>query len=638
MIKLISQSAAKHFLHLFGSPVCNSESLPQTDFNFCAPDIRASEIRRIFIARVGAMPFVDWSNGAEWSFRLTQTGTAIDAIRTLWVIGDKPAPTAKRAVISGGRKVTVRKDHVIHATIDDVNQTNHEFIMSLGLGKHFRVWYETMGGFMFGGNDGIVTLFNADMVLLRGQGEIMTYQATLDWNNLRTEDKCISPIFNDISGSCGAIEGLAVTDAGYYQVTFEWDLIPGADFYQYQITGSDGYDSGIVTTHLVAIATAPVLTEGTHYTITVRAVCSNGAIGEWSTVEFDTDELACSPVINLGFDDVTPTSITFSWGDDMLTGVYQYQVTGSDGYDSGIIATGDMSVIINDLIPTTHYTITVWNVCAGYPSDPSSIDTDTLDAPAPSLPYDSKLVAGYFGHVSLLTRAGLDITAIQDISGNGNHLPLVSGNAAQYVPAQFGVQAAIRFPPSPSATSPSHGIYRTLASLSAAVSGALWPASKAQIFVVLRWPGAPGIGTILTYGNAFYGLLTDGFEQNLQGPSGAIAERFYTRLKGNVGFVTTWLPTVASSKKVYLSKIDKIASTNEIIIRDNLGASGAPLPGTNNSNNTNGLGNYQLVVGARPEGTYALDADVAAIVIYDGSLSTIEEDAVMSNLVAFFSL
>lgn len=631
MIKLISHSAAKAFLHIFGSPVCSGEDLPQTDFNFCAPDIRASEIRRIFIARVGAAPFVDWSNGAEWSFRLTQTGTAIDAIRTLWVIGDKPAPTAKRAVISGGRKVTVRKDHVIHATIDDVNQTNHDFIMSLGLGKHFRVWYETMGGFMFGGNEGIVTLFNADMVLLRGQGEIMTYQATLDWNNLRTEDRCISPIFDDVSGTCGSIEGLAVTDTGYYQVTFEWELIPGADFYQYQITGTDGYDSGIVTTHLVAIATAPVLTEGTHYTITVRAVCSNGAFGEWSTVEFDTDELACSPVINLGFDDVTPTSITFSWGDDMTTGTYQYQVVGSDGYDSGIIATGDMSIIVNDLIPTTHYTITVWNICGGYPGDPSSIDTDTLDIPAPSLPYGSKLVAGYFGHVSLLTRAGSDITSILDISGNGNHLPLVSGNAAQYVPAQYGLQGVIRFPDSVVVLSPNHGIYKSALDITAATTGALWPSQKAQIFVVMKASCVASQEALVSYGD--YNAGNIGSFQVAQ--QSTTANYVYGYLRGNAAISAARINNSAGVASCTLAKMDMTLPSNETRMRDNLGGADAIVA---SGNNTGSFGNYPLVLGARFNGVFQFNGDVLGVAIYDGSLSTVEEDAVMSYLVAFFSL
>lgn len=640
MKKLIPQSAAKKFLHLFGSPLCNSESLPKTDFNFCTPDIRASEIRRIFIALVSSAPFVDVSNGAEWVIRLSQAGTEPDAIRTLWVIGDKPAPTSKRAIISGGRKVTVRKDHVIRATIDDVNQTNHNFIMSLGLGKHFRVWYETMGGFMFGGNDGIVTLFNADMVLLRGQGEIMTYQATMDWNNLRTEDKCISPIFDDVAGTCDPITDLAVVDTGYYDLTFSWAMIPGADFYQYRVYSND-YDSGVITTHLTSITTVPVLTPDTEYTIEVRAICSTGAIGDWEVTTGSTDELPeCTAVTDLGFDAMTPVSISFSWGDPMLTGTYKYQVIGSDGYDSGVIDTAATFITVGGLTPEVHYTVTVWNVCGGFDGPSSVIEIDTDAPPVPAPLYGSKMVAGYYGHKTTLDLAGDEIARVVDVSGNNNHLDFATGPArATYAPVVFGVQGSIRFPTTPYAiptAPPAHGIYKTATDVSGAVTGALWPSSKAQVFVVLKAPFTPGTGTLCTYGNAFYSSIPGAFEileSSITGGGGG--QYAYGRLHGNVTWFTTRLLHAPYVGICTLYDMDMSRPTDEIKMSDNTGATGTPVY---IGNNTGPFVGYPLVLGARPDGSFPINGDVAAMLIYDGSLTGPEAAAVMADLVSFFSL
>ena len=167
-------------------PTCGTETLPSINFDFCQPEIRESEIRRIFIAKVMAEPFTDWSDVAEWMARLSPDSDSDNAIRELWVIADKPLPNNTVKEISMQRKVIVLKEHALNITVDEVSQTNHDFITEID-GKFYKIWYETQGGLMFGGNTGIVAQVFADMVLVRGAGNIMIYNIVATWRNLELE-------------------------------------------------------------------------------------------------------------------------------------------------------------------------------------------------------------------------------------------------------------------------------------------------------------------------------------------------------------------------------------------------------------------------------------------------------------------
>lgn len=168
--------------------------LPPVEYDKCNPTIVLSEIQRIFIAKSVASPFTNVDQATEWIARLSQTSTTgNDYIRALTVIGDKPVPTPNEKEISGGRKVTIDKAHVLNFAIDEANQVNHDFMRALECGGIFKVWYETEGGRLFGGNDGIEAKIKLDMLLGSG-GELQKYQGAIEWDDKFTEEQVISPI------------------------------------------------------------------------------------------------------------------------------------------------------------------------------------------------------------------------------------------------------------------------------------------------------------------------------------------------------------------------------------------------------------------------------------------------------------
>lgn len=191
------------------NPTCAANcdvNLPVVNFDDCNPQVNYSEIRRIFIAKKGAVPFVNWLSAAEWLTRMSQSTTiGDDYIRALTVIADKPAAASVIKEISNGRRIVIGKDHTINFTIDDVSDENYEFMRGLECGGEYRFWYETEGGKMFGGNDGFLSRLDANSVLNRGRDEIETISGVMTWRTKFSPERGDSPIFSNGTGGAPTI-------------------------------------------------------------------------------------------------------------------------------------------------------------------------------------------------------------------------------------------------------------------------------------------------------------------------------------------------------------------------------------------------------------------------------------------------
>lgn len=185
-------------------PTCSAScdaALPAVSFSDCAPEVVLSELRRMFVAKATAAPFTDWSNAAEWTDRLSQTSiSGNDYIRPLTIIGDKPAAASVIKDISNGRRFPVGKDHTINWTVDDMTGANYEFMRALECGGQFRMWYETEGGYLYGGNEGILVNMDANVVNNRGRDEIETITGVATWRAKFSPERVKSPIFGSSTG------------------------------------------------------------------------------------------------------------------------------------------------------------------------------------------------------------------------------------------------------------------------------------------------------------------------------------------------------------------------------------------------------------------------------------------------------
>ena len=159
------------------NPLCPNDcdqALGTVLFDECAPNINPSEIQRVFISKGNAAPFNNWAQAQEWTDRIAASVTKD---------------------ISNGRKYVVGKDHTLNFTIDDVSDENYEFMRSTECGGKYRLWYETKGGYMYGGNEGIKASIVMDDVLNRGVDEIETLNGVATWRNKFSPERTKSPIF-----------------------------------------------------------------------------------------------------------------------------------------------------------------------------------------------------------------------------------------------------------------------------------------------------------------------------------------------------------------------------------------------------------------------------------------------------------
>lgn len=169
-------------------------AIPLFKFDECAPETNGGEIQKIYLAKVGS-PFTDISSAAEWTARLSALASAATKLSVMHVIADKPKPTGTAKDISLGRKVTLSKEHVINASVDETTIENHlAFSKMAECGGTYLMWYETSGGLAFGGNKGIKVSIEAGMVIPRAKGDSITWELTLTWSSRSTEGRVISPI------------------------------------------------------------------------------------------------------------------------------------------------------------------------------------------------------------------------------------------------------------------------------------------------------------------------------------------------------------------------------------------------------------------------------------------------------------
>lgn len=182
-------------------PTCPTDctaALPVVNFSDCAPDVNLSEIRRIFLAKTIAKDFSDWTEPGEWTNRISQTDVeSDDAIRPFTVIADKPAGDANIYEASDGRDITLHKSQTLNFTIDDVSDDNYEFLREgIECGGQFKMWYETQGGKLFGGNTGIRASVTADSILGRGRDEVELIEGSITWKAKHSPERADSPIFD----------------------------------------------------------------------------------------------------------------------------------------------------------------------------------------------------------------------------------------------------------------------------------------------------------------------------------------------------------------------------------------------------------------------------------------------------------
>lgn len=175
---------------------CEEQKLPIVNFSDCAPQLNLSEVEYIYVGPKNAKAFTSVAEAAEWTTRLSESDIeSPDVIRPLRVVGNVPAGSPRTKVISGNRTVSLGNDRVLNWLIDDVSDENYEFFRKfVECSGGATVWFETRGGKLYGGNEGIKGTMLGNIVLDEGVDATETIQGTFTWDSKHSPDRVDSPI------------------------------------------------------------------------------------------------------------------------------------------------------------------------------------------------------------------------------------------------------------------------------------------------------------------------------------------------------------------------------------------------------------------------------------------------------------
>lgn len=172
-------------------PTCPEDcvaALPEVLFSDCSPELNYGNITYLYVTNVGN-PLTNWTDLAEWAARIDNDSTDSAAIRQYRVIGSKPAPDKPETTISGDRTNYGLATHTLEVRIDETNATNQEALRQMECGGQYLIWYETIGGLRWGGNDGIPATIKLDEIIPESSSEAITFAGQVKWKSRFTPER-----------------------------------------------------------------------------------------------------------------------------------------------------------------------------------------------------------------------------------------------------------------------------------------------------------------------------------------------------------------------------------------------------------------------------------------------------------------
>lgn len=164
---------------------CENVNLPAVTADFCAPNLNFGQVNKIYLGYEG-QPFVDWSDLDEWVLRLDNATLADETlVRSLHVVGDKPAAEKTKIEFSQGRSTYTTPKHLINVKVDETDALNYALIQWLeaNQGQVIRVWYQA-GKYLYGGAAGVPATFVLNDVIPESDEELNIFQGVISWEDL----------------------------------------------------------------------------------------------------------------------------------------------------------------------------------------------------------------------------------------------------------------------------------------------------------------------------------------------------------------------------------------------------------------------------------------------------------------------
>lgn len=152
------------------------------DQDCTAFDITESEVCGVLIVQDGNYP-TDWESAAAWEMVINNAGTT--AADGKYLVGRGGVPVPDKETVELPKKVdrTIRRTYTLNMNVLNMSDQHYEFLRAAQCGDtSVRVWFETVGGFLYGGASGIEPkMIDADMPLNEGRDSYQQGTLIISW-------------------------------------------------------------------------------------------------------------------------------------------------------------------------------------------------------------------------------------------------------------------------------------------------------------------------------------------------------------------------------------------------------------------------------------------------------------------------
>ena len=187
---------------------CEDNELPDVKFNDCveAFEEELSQICDLLISvedpeNPGEALYkpTDINDPDAWIAVIAQTGAGV---RRLTGIGSLPKGEANIRDISKLRRKVGKKNYTLTFTIDEMTDENYEFLRKMGCGRKIVMWFVTLGGKLYGGDDGFsATIEESDPIFDADQNAYVNGELVLTWKSKCAPPRTDWPLSEDLDNS-----------------------------------------------------------------------------------------------------------------------------------------------------------------------------------------------------------------------------------------------------------------------------------------------------------------------------------------------------------------------------------------------------------------------------------------------------
>ncbi len=180
---------------------CEVETLPVAENPECvnAVVLEESEICDLYIsledpANPGEALFkpADWTDPAAWATAIDNASTS--GIKHFSGIGDMPLPEKQEQTIFKKLIKVVGRNYTLNFDAQHMSRVNYEWGRAAQCGLSVRFWFATIGGMLYGGENGIAATIDIGFPKERGAGAIATMQFLVRWTAKCDPPSIVNPM------------------------------------------------------------------------------------------------------------------------------------------------------------------------------------------------------------------------------------------------------------------------------------------------------------------------------------------------------------------------------------------------------------------------------------------------------------